>query len=262
MKTNRILAILYRHLVLWRRDFDKIAETFWWPIVDLIVWGFVTIYLQKQTGATAEAVSFFLGGVIFWSVINKSQLDVGMTFLQEAWDRNLINVFASPITKWEFLTATLLLGLIKVILSVIAVGLLAIFLYAFNIFKLGWYFIPFMINLLVMGWWIGIFINGIIIRYGYRVQAFAWTLIFAFQPISAVFYPVSVLPPFLQIVARLTPASYTFEGMRAVLISGTFSLELLLLGSLLNLIYLVLSLLFYSRMFNAAQKHGYLIQFS
>ena len=262
MNKTRIIAILYRHLILWRRDFDKVAETFWWPIIELVIWGFVTVYLRSQTGAAPDATSFFLGGVILWSIVNKSQLDIGMTFLQEAWDRNLLNVFASPITRWEFLAATLLLGLIKVVMSVIAVGVLAIILYAFNIFDLGWYLIPFMVNLLIMGWWIGIFINGIIIRYGYRVQSFAWTLVFVFQPVSAVFYPVSVLPPFLQVIARLTPASYTFEGMRNAIMNGTLNTEFIIIGAGLNLIYLVLALLFYSHMFNEAQKNGYLIQFT
>lgn len=155
MSKKRILAIIYRHMSMWKRDFDRIADTFWWPVLDLVIWGFVTIFIQKQSGATV-AVLFFLGGAILWGVVNRAQLDIGMSFLQEAWDRNLLNIFASPITTVEFITATIILGIIKLSLSLLMVSLLAWLLYAFNILEFGLYLIPFVANLLIMGWWVGL----------------------------------------------------------------------------------------------------------
>lgn len=262
MSSKRIQAIIYRHLVLWSRDLEKITDTFWWPVLDLIVWGFITIYLQRQGGAVSYVIMAFLGGIMFWSIINRVQLDIGVSFLNEAWDRNLLNIFASPITIWEFLTAMIILGLIKLTFSLGIVIILALLLYKFNIFIMSWYLIPFIFNLLIMGWWIGIFTNSLIIRFGYRAQNLAWTLAFIFQPVSGVYYPISALPSFLQIIAKMLPSSYIFEGMRSVLKTGSYSNQLLVMSTILNVIYLVLALLFYQSMFKASQKNGYLTHFS
>lgn len=262
MNKNRIRGVLYRHLTLWSRDFDKIAGTFWWPVIDLLIWGLVTVYLQRQSGVPSAAVTFFIGGVIFWGIINRAQLDIGLSFLDEAWDRNLLNLFASPLTRWEFITASFILGIIKASISLFVVSILAFLLYTFNIFDFSWYLIPFVANLIFMGWWIGVLMNALILRFGYRVQAFAWTLVLVFQPISGVFYPLSVLPYPIQVIARLFPSSYIFEGMRAVLDSGSFSYLLIIIATVLNVIYLGLAFWFYNRMFNESQKKGYLINFS
>lgn len=262
MNKKRIVAVIYRHLVLWTRDLEKITDTFWWPVIDLVIWGLVTVYLQKQGGATSDVILAFLAGIMFWNTIIRVQLDIGVSFLNEAWDRNLLNLFASPLTIWEFLLAVIILGLIKLIFSLGGIVLLALLLYKFNIFVMGWYLIPFIANLLIMGWWIGIFTNSLVIRFGYRAQNLAWTFAFIFQPISAVYYPVSVLPLWLQTIARIFPSSYIFEGMRSVLATGTTSSEALILSTALNVIYFSLALLFYKQMFTASQKNGYITRFT
>lgn len=255
-------AIVIRHLILWRRNLDRLIDAFWWSTVDLIFWGLTSSYLKKINIDIPDVVTFFLGGLIFWSFIQNAQRDINMPLLIEAWDRNLVNVFASPIRLREFIMGTIILGLIKLSFSVLTFFILSFILYQFNIFKFGLYLIPAIINLILMGWWVGFLIDGLILRYGFRVEAFAWALVFVAYPFSAVLYPVAILPEWAKIIASLLPSSYVFENMRNVIFTGTFSSNGVIVSVLLNILYISLSLIFLKYMFQQALKHARLVKMS
>lgn len=266
MKTDfslkRVWAIVVRHLFSWYRDLEVLFESFWWPSFDLFIWGLVTLYLRTSEGAPTIFINFFLGAIVLWMFVYRAQQEMGFVFLKEVWDRNLLNIFTTPLSIWEFLTASMLLGITKLAISAVWMAILAILLFEFNIFSLGLALIPYVANLLILGWSAGFIINGLIIRYGWRVQSFAWTLILIIQPFSAVFYPVSVMPLWMQFVARLIPASYVFEGMRKVLIDGSVDIWGLLIATLLNIFYVFLSILFFANSFRKAKESGMLVKFS
>ena len=133
-------------------------------------------------------------------------------------------------------------------------------MYAFQIFQFGWYILPAFASLILVGWWIGFIINGLIFRYGYKVEAFAWSLVFVIYPFSAVLYPVDSLPQWAQFISRLLPTSYIFENMRNILFSGTFSVSELSISFLLNILYLSLAIIFMKKQFAHAKKSGKLIR--
>lgn len=266
MKNNwsfkRMWAIVVRHSFSWRRDYEALAEAFWWPSFDLFIWGLVTVYLQTSQGSSATLISFFLGAIVLWMFVYRAQQEMGFVFLKEAWDRNLLNIFTSPISIWEFLGASIVIGIIKLLISATWMAILAVLLFKFNLFTFGLYLIPFVVNLLATGWSAGFIINGLIIQYGFRVQSFAWTLIMVIQPFSAVFYPVSVMPEWMQKVAAVIPTSYIFEGMREVLSKGEFDPGKLVTATLLNIVYLTVSVMFFARGFRRSKETGMLIKFS
>lgn len=262
MKGHRIKAIIIRHLLIWPRNLDQITDIFWWPVLELVVWGLFTVYLTKNNISSPSLVTFLLGGVMFWSVISQSQQQTSLIFLRDAWDRNLLNVFSTPITIWEYFLGGLLVSMIKFVVSLIVLVFLAYFLYAFNIFRLGWYFVPLLFNLCLFGWAIGLVITGLIVRFGWKVSSFAWTIISIFQPFSAVFYPLSTLPAWAQKIGLALPSTYIFEGMRSVLFKGSMDINYLVISFILNIVYLVLALLFYRWMFKVAMEKGLLIKFT
>lgn len=262
MRNRRIWGLVVRHLFSWPRDLEAIAESFWWPSFDVFIWGLTTVYLQSKQGVPEYFISLFLGAIVLWMFVYRSQQEMGFMFLREFWDRNLLNILTTPLTIGEFLLSSIMLGSIKLAISAIWMVIIAYVLFTFNLFSLGWYLIPFVINLLLVGWSGGFFINGLIMRYGYRIQAFAWTLILFIQPFSAVFYPVSVMPGWMQLVAKILPTSYVFEGMRAILTQGKFNWQLLVVASSLNCIYLALSLYFFKYSFSKAQEIGMIVKFS
>ncbi len=249
-----------RHLFEWRRNFDRVVDSFWWASIDLVFWGLTSSYLKQNNPGIPNIVSLFLGGIILWVIVQNSQRDINMPLLNDAWNRNLINLFTTPIRLREFITGTIILGIIKLSMTGILMTLLALILYQFNIFTFGWYLIPAVINLILVGWWVGFIIAGLILRYGYRVESFAWALVFVIYPFSAIFYPVEVLPVWAQNIAHLLPTSYIFENMREILFTGQFSYSNLLVSFILNIFYMAISIIFLKSMFKEALKYGRLVK--
>jgi ABC-2 type transport system permease protein len=260
MKLHRIAALLYRHLCLYKRSFPRVLEIIYWPFVDLVIWGFITLYLAQFKAALPNFVLFFLGALILWDVLFRAQQGITISFLEEIWSRNLMNLFASPLTPGEFLAATMALSVGKVLAVSCVTVLAALAFYSFNVFVLGVSLIPFILNLIIAGWCVGILTTGLIMRYGQEVEVLAWGLVFLFQPISCVFYPMSVLPDWLQAIARLNPAAHVFEGMRAVITNGTFPAHELVWAVGLNAFYLAALVLWFHMMFAACKDKGLLVR--
>jgi ABC-2 type transport system permease protein len=260
VKAHRILALLSRHLYLYQRSFPRVLEIIYWPFVDLVIWGFITVYLAQYKGNLPTFVTFFLGALILWDVLFRAQQGITISFLEEIWSRNLMNLFASPLKPSEFLSATMLLSIAKVVaVSFVTVTAAWVF-YSFNVFVLGLSLLPFVLNLIVMGWCIGILTTGLIMRYGQEVEVLAWGLVFLFQPISCVFYPLNVLPPWLQKIAWMNPAAHVFEGMRAVITTSTFPLNELFWAFGLNAVYLTALVVWFHVMVAACKDKGLLVR--
>ncbi len=260
MRIRRVLAFTTRYLYLYKRSLPRLMEVFYWPVLDLLLWGFVGTYLARYKGTLPDFITFFLGALILWDILFRSQQGISISFLEDVWSRNLLNVFISPLSPAEYVSSLLIMSMIKLLLASSLMVLLAWLLYSFNVFTLGFALIPLAANLIIMGWSIGIITTAIILRYGQEAEVLAWGIAFLFQPISAVFYPVSVLPPWLQAVAWCVPSSHVFEGMRTVLTTGTFPMNNLLHAMGLNVVYIAVSFLFFSWNFRAIKKKGLLVK--
>jgi len=259
MNGRRISALLLRYLLLYRQSWTRVMEIFFWPVMDLLVWGFLTNYLLSVGADRVPAmVTFLIGSMIFWDLLYRAQQGVTLSFLEDVWARNLLNIFVAPVTITEFLVATFLLGIIKVLVNGLVLAALAWALYAFNIFQLGFALIPFVLSLMLMGWAMGMATVALIMRWGHAAEALAWGIPFLVQPLSAVFYPVSVLPPWLQPVAWVLPSTHVFEGMREVLRTGQVPWETFGWSLALNVVYLAASALFFRRLFGVVRARGLL----
>lgn len=257
---ERINALLIRHLYLMKRSVPRLMDIFFWPIMELLLWGFISIYLAKLNITGVNIVTFLLGAVIFWDLLSQSQRAVSIAFLEEVWEKNFLNIFVTPLKTIEFIFSTVLIGFIKVIFVGAVMAILALILYHFNFFQFGFYLIPFVANLIIFGWTLGLFTTGIILRYGTSAQVLAFGLIFLIQPFSAVFYPVSSLPLAAQIVSYIIPSTYVFEGMREVVSSGTLPLNLFFIGLALNLAYMGLMIWYFHKMFAKVKEQGKLMK--
>jgi len=260
MSLERIYGIFLENIYRLRHSWEEIVDTFYWPIMDVILWGFLTIFISKQQGLGSLIISFLLGGIILWTIAWRTQQDISVSLLNDAWSHNLLNIFGSPLTPWEFLVATVFLGLIKITMTTIIMGVMAYFFYTFSLLSLGFYLLPFIALLLLFGWSMGIFITGLIIYFGRKIQNLAWSFILLFQPISCVSYPLSSLPEWLRPFASLLPTTYVFEGMRKVMSGGSVSFLYLLTAAGINLLFLTASLISFSIFFNLAKRDGRLVR--
>jgi ABC-2 type transport system permease protein len=259
MTLQRVWVIVLRYVFVYRRSPIRLLEVLFWPTMSLLVWGSITTFIQRSAeGNLPGFITFLIGAMICWDLLFRSQQGVSLSFLEDVWARNLLNIFCAPVRLSEYVLATFLFGLLRVGLTLTFLAGLAWLLYQFNFFALGVALIPFIANLLILGLTIGIITIAIILRYGHGAEPFAWALPFLLQPFSAVFYPVNVLPGAMQKVAWAIPCTYVFEGMREVIGAGTISWNKLAWAVGLNIIYLIAAIGLLLRMFNVARDRGLL----
>lgn len=251
--------MVLRYAYVLRSSWPRIIELAYWPTVQMILWGFITQFFVTTSTWLAQASGALLAAVLLWDVLFRGQLGVSVVFFEELYSRNLGHLFASPLRPYELICALLTISLIRTLIGVGAAACLAIPFYQYSIFSLGLPLIAFFMNLLVMGWAIGLMICALVLRYGLGAESFAWAAIFAVAPVSGIYYPVSVLPQWLQVVAYALPSSHVFEGMRAVLFDQIFRADMLLRAVTLNVAYLALGIVVFLWVFRLARRRGLLL---
>jgi ABC-2 type transport system permease protein len=259
---RRILAMYLRYLYLHKRSLPRTLEIVFWPVMDLLVWGFVTLFIQSLVESELlKTLVFLINAMIFWDILYRGQQGVTISFMEEIWQQNIINLLASPLKIWEWCAATFIYGLTKILVITTILAGIALGLYQFNLIgNLGFYLIPLAANLLLFAWGLGLFTAGLLIRWGYAVEALIWGVPFLIQPISAVFYPLAILPPSVQWIAKGLPSTYVFEGMRSILREGTMPYDYFLTALGLNGIYFILGTLFFQWMYSRALVTGRLVR--
>lgn len=239
----------------------RLVELVFWPVVDLMVWGYLTLFLRDNVEQNfADFLVFLLGGMILWDVLFRAQQGVAISFLEDVWTRNLLNVFVSPIRTHEYVAATFVIGFLRIFVTLIVLCTLAAIGYNFNIFILEWSLLPFFLNLLVFGWSLGMISTALILRWGQAVESLAWAVPFFIQPLVAVFYPVEKLPVWLQPLAWCFPATHVFEGMRDVLnpAIGALSWERMAWAGVTNVAFMTLAGLIFAGMLRSTRSRGLL----
>src|SRR5438128_752024 len=192
-------------------------------------------------------------------IMKRGRIGFSISFLEEMWARNLGNLMMSPLKPIEFLISLMIMSLIRLAIGVIPMTLLALFVFDFNFYRLGLPLIAFFCNLIFTSWSIGIFVSGLVLRNGLGAESIVWTLMFGIMPLACVYYPVSVLPVWLQYIAWTLPPTYVFEGMRALLIENTFRTDLMLGALAINAVLLLASFGAFLALLRSARKQGSLL---
>jgi ABC-2 type transport system permease protein len=256
---RRIRALVRRHAYLLLKSWPRIVSMAYYPTVTMIVWAFVTVYLAPTNAFLRDAPGLFIGAVLLWDVLFRGQLGVSLTFSEEIYSRNLGNLFVAPLTLPEFVGAQLLMSLLRTLIGVGGACLAAWLLFRYGIFSMGLPLVAFFVNLIVFGWAIGLAVSGMILRWGLGAEELAWAAVFLIVPVSGVYYPIAVLPPFFQSVAWAMPSSHVFEGMRAVLLDGAFPRGRFWTAVLLNGVYLAAGIALFALAVRDARRRGTLL---
>ena len=257
---RRITALVLRHYYLIRGSIPRILEMAYWPTVQMVIWGFVTQFFIGHSSWLASAAGVLIGAVLLWDLLFRSQIGFSMCFLEEMWSRNLGHLFVSPLRPHEFIISMMVVSCLRGFFGLLPSWILAFVFFEFSILSYGLGIVAFFSCLMVMGWALGMIVIALVLRFGLGAESLAWVAIFAFAPISAVYYPVETLPAWLQIVAWCTPSAYVFEGMRSVLIDDIFRYDLLVGAILVNIVYLFAGIFIFSFSFLGARKQGKLLQ--
>ncbi|MFN8628537.1 MAG: ABC transporter permease [Candidatus Binatia bacterium] len=262
MRAQRVAAIVLRQFYLLRGSPARVVPLFAWVAIDIVLWGFITRYLNAVTASDFNFVPVLLGAVLLWDFFVRVMQGVTMTFFEDVWSRNFLNLFATPISIVEYLGGLVLSSIATSTVALAAMLFLATAVFGLSFLVYGLLLIPFLLVLFLSGIALGIFSSAVVLRFGPAAEWFIWPIPAILSPFAAVFYPLSTLPQWMQYVGRLLPPSYVFEGMRAILGGGTASATGLAIGAGLALLCIVLACWFFDRIYWHAVHTGLIARYS
>jgi ABC-2 type transport system permease protein len=257
---RRVGAMVLRYWYLLRSSWPRILELIYWPAVQMLMWGFLQVYISENAGFFARAGGTFIGAVLLWDILFRGQLGFSISFLEEMWARNMGNLMMSPLRPVEFVTALMIMSIVRLAIGMVPVSILAMAFFGFNLYGLGLALAVFFVNLILTSWAVGILVSGIVLRNGMGAESMAWTIMFLLLPLTCVYYPVTILPNWLQPVAWMLPPTYVFEGMRALLIDHVFRADLMIWAFALNIVLFTAAVFAFLKLLNSARKQGSLLQ--
>jgi ABC-2 type transport system permease protein len=262
MNFNRVAAIMLRQFYLYRGSPVRVVPLFAWVTVDIVLWGFITKYLNAVASAGFNFVPALLGAVLLWDFFIRVMQGVTTAFFEDVWSRNFLNIFATPLSMSEYIA-----GLVLSAIATSLVGLLVMLLLAGTVFGLsflvyGLMLIPFLLALFVFGIALGILACAIVLRFGPASEWLIWPIPALLSPFAGVFYPVSTLPRWMQYVSHALPPSYVFEGMRGIVSGHAFSSATLAWSNCLAGGYVVVAALFFTYIYQQAVRTGLIARYS
>jgi ABC-2 type transport system permease protein len=257
---RRIAAMVLRYWYLLRYSWPRILDLIYWPAVQMLMWGFLQLYLNEQSGGLYQAGAALIGAVLLWDILFRGQIGFSVSFLEEMWSRNLGNLMMTPLRPAELVSALMVMSVVRVLIGLIPVTILAIWFFGFNIWQLGLALAAFFLNLIVTSWSIGLVASGLVLKKGMGAEGLAWSLTFLLLPLCCVYYPVSTLPNWLQWVALSLPPTHVFEGLRALVLARVFDPGAMWTALALNALYLAAAATTFGLLLRSSRWSGSLMQ--
>jgi ABC-2 type transport system permease protein len=223
VRLRPVAGILLRQLYLFRSSPVRLLPTFAWVAIDIVVWGFLTRYLNSVAGNHLNFVPSLLGAVLFWDFFTRIMQGVTTAFLEDVWSRNFLNLFATPLSISEYVTGLVLTSVATSLIALVVMLVLATLVFGLSFISLGAMLIPFVMVLFLFGVALGVVASALVLRLGPASEWLVWPMPALLSPFVGVYYPLATLPAWMRDVGYLLPPSYVFEGMRALVNGQPFS---------------------------------------
>src|SRR5258705_10911242 len=259
---GRVLAIVLRQLDLMRGSQARVLPLFAWVAIDIVLWGYITRYLNSVASAQIDFVPALLGAVLLWDFFSRVMQGVSTTFLEDVWSRNFLNLFATPLSIAEYVAGLVVSSILTSLIGLAVMLVLASAVFGLSFFSYGLLLVPFLLVLWLFGIALGIFASAVVLRLGPASEWFVWPVPALISPFAGVFYPIATLPSWMQALAHLLPPSYVFEGMRVILAGGAPSPGSLLVGASLAVFYILMAYTFFARVHRRAIRSGLIARYS
>jgi len=259
MKFHRIYALSLRHIYLIKGSFPRILDLIYWPTIQIVLWGFISKFFTLHTDLYNHTVGIILSSAILYDFLFRSSISFNMLFLEEIWSRNFTNLFVAPLKVSEIITALTATALLRTLIGIIPAIFLATPFFGVSIFVLGPSLILLFLSLYLFGITLGLLVTSGLLRYGPAFENIAWSSLFLLAPLGCVYYPLSILPDWLQVVAKILPLVYIFEEVRSILLDNVVNYSNILTALKLNLIYFASAVSIFYLSFYGARKKGTLI---
>lgn len=262
MNITRTSAIVLRQFYLVRGSVSRLVPLFVWVGVDMVLWGFITRWLNSVAASGFNFVPAMLGAVLLWDFFIRVMQGITMAFFEDVWSRNFLNFFATPLQVSEYLSGLVLSSIATSSIGLAVMLLLATGVFGLSFFVYGVMLAPFILVLFLVGIALGIFAVAMVLRLGPASEWFIWPIPAVLSPFAGVFYPLATLPHWMRAISYLLPPSYVFESMRAILAGRAISISALAAGGGLALVYILLACWFFQTTYRHAVRTGLIARYS
>jgi ABC-2 type transport system permease protein len=262
MNPRRSFAILLRQLYLLRGSPARIVPMFAWVAIDVLLWGFITRYLNQVSATGFNFVPAMLGAVLLWDFLVRVMQGVTTAFFEDVWSRNFLNVFATPITIADYVGGLVASSITTSSISLVVMLILATGVFGLSVLSYGLALVPFLLILFLFAVALGILGCALVLRLGPAAEWLIWPIPALISPLACVFYPVSALPGWMQTAAHCLPPVYVFESMRAIVAGKPVSMNDLLAGFGLAVLTVLLAGAFLNRVYHHAVRTGLLARYA
>jgi len=259
MKLHRMLALSMRHIYLIKSSFPRILDLIYWPTIQIILWGFISQFFTMYSDYYNNTIGVILSCAILYDFLFRSSISFNMLFLEEIWSRNFTNLFVSPIKLSEIITALTSTALLRTLVGIVPAIILMSPLFGVSLLELGPPLFLLFLSLYLFGTTLGLLVTSGLLRFGPAFENTAWSSLFLLAPLGCVYYPLSILPDWLQILAKGLPLVYIFEEARSILVNGTVNYKNIITALFLNLFYFVGAVIIFYLAFYGARKKGTLV---
>ena len=259
MNWNKIFALSLRHIYLIKGSFPRILDLIYWPTIQIFLWGFISKFFTLNSSFYENTVGIILSAAILYDFLFRSSISYNMMFLEEIWSRNFTNLFIAPIKLSELISALTFTAIFRTLVGLVPASIFAIPLFGVSIFKIGTPLIFLLTSLYIFGVTLGLLVTAGLVRFGPSFENIAWASLFFLAPLGCIYYPIEILPYWLQIIAKLLPLVHIFEEMRSILIYDIINYYQILKAILISFIYFILGVIVFYWSYSGAKKRGTLM---
>ena len=259
MNLNKIFALSLRHVYLIKGSFPRILDLIYWPTIQILLWGFISKFFTLNSSYYENTVGIILSAAILYDFLFRSSISYNMMFLEEIWSRNFTNLFIAPIKLSEIIAALTFTAVFRTLIGMVPAAILAIPFFGVSIFKIGAPLIFLLISLYIFGVTLGLLVTSGLIRFGPSFENIAWASLFFLAPLGCIYYPIDILPEWLQIVAKLLPLVHIFEEMRNILIYDLLNYIEIIKATIISLCYFLVGIIVFYLSYDGAKNRGTLI---
>jgi len=259
MKFHRMYALFLRHIYLIKSSFPRILDLIYWPTIQIVLWGFISKFFTLHSDFYNHTIGIILSCAILYDFLFRSSISFNMLFLEEIWSRNFTNLFVAPLKVSEIIIALTATALLRTLIGIVPAVLIATPFFGISLFSLGPTLILLFLSLYLFGITLGLLVTAGLLRYGPAFENIAWSSLFLLAPLGCVYYPLSILPDWLQMLAKGLPLVYIFEEARSILINNTVNYSNITSALALNLVYFTSAVVIFYLAFSGARNKGTLI---
>ena len=259
MNWNKIFALSLRHIYLIKGSFPRILDLIYWPTIQIFLWGFISKFFTLNSSFYENTVGIILSAAILYDFLFRSSISYNMMFLEEIWSRNFTNLFIAPIKLSEIIAALTFTAIFRTMIGLVPAALLAIPFFGVSILKIGAPLIFLLITLYIFGVTLGLLVTSGLVRFGPSFENIAWASLFFLAPLGCIYYPIEILPEWLQIIAKLLPLVHIFEEMRNILIYDIVSYKQIFKAIFISFLYFAVGVTTFYLSYSGARNRGTLI---